>query len=80
MKKPQTPKIAPAWASVAMSPEAQTFYESTFLPNYEKLLNNISKIPLAVLVWGPRVGWAICTRSAYKFAGVARVRLSRSFQ
>jgi hypothetical protein len=50
-----------------MSPEAQDFYKSTFLPSYEKLLSNISKIPLAVLVWGPGAKAATYTKSACRF-------------
>lgn len=36
-----------------LSPEAKDFYEKTFRPKYLKVLEEIAKIRLFVLVWGP---------------------------
>jgi len=39
-----------------MTPEAQAFYEESFLPRYKALREKVRTTPLTVLIWGPGSG------------------------
>lgn len=56
MKQKRSAKKDSNWAQVSMSPEAQAFYEGSFLPAYKELMKKIDRTPLSILIWGPGPG------------------------
>lgn len=50
---PRAKAAKPDWKSLKMSPRAEEFFRSTYLPRYQELLKEVESTPLCVLVWGP---------------------------